>query len=343
MAADEVWEGGWAALAAAVRSDDGEEPYHPELVMWVVAGDGFVLGDALVGPGGGAAALVDLLSKVMSRPAVGEPRRPSAVRVGDPEVAQRLQAVLAPLGVAVESSERLDDWKAAFDHVDTQVSPSVGGYHPTTPEHGEALALLFRAAAAFYRAEPWQGLNDWRPLSLDTPMLPGHAIGMIVIGERGENRGLIVFASLEIMADFYDVVTEVGLEAVDPADLPPTISLNYGTADEMPDEAVEEAGTHGWELAAPDAYPLVLATEPGEGFVLDLSPEPLSLLTLATQAVTQFWLDAQDELRAGKPLVVREVEVELAGAQYPVRVACPPILPGRRRRTRKPARGPRSR
>ena len=53
MAADEVWEGGWAALAAAVRSDDGEEPYHPELVMWVVAGEGFVLGDTLVGPGGG--------------------------------------------------------------------------------------------------------------------------------------------------------------------------------------------------------------------------------------------------------------------------------------------------
>jgi hypothetical protein len=343
LAAGEVWEGGWGPLSAQLREEEDAEPFHPELAMWVVSRDGRVLASQLAPPGGGAAALVELLPRVMRDPEIGRPRRPGTVRVKNGEALQPLRELLAPLGVNIEEGGAVDDWQLAFDYTNQSISPEVGGYHPTTEEHAEALAALFRAAAQFYRAAPWSVLDERRPLGLHVPSMPEHTFGMMVMGSGGENRGLVVFATLETMGDFVDAVSYVAPEAVDLGDLPPSLSLNFATADEMPPEAVEEAQEHGWEVAAPDAYPLLLASEPGEGVVIDLSPEPLTVMITALQAVNEFWREAEADLRAGKPSVMREVEVNVEGTRVPMRVSCPPIVQGPRRRERKPARGPRGR
>lgn len=340
--AGEVWEGGFRTLSVELSEETGE-PYQPELAMWTVAGDGFILGHALALPGNGTGALADLLMEVMRQPAVGKPRRPAALRVSDPEAAERLRELLAPLGVPVEAAETLESWEAAFEQTNAAVSPLAGGYCPQSEEHAEALAGLFGAAAAFYRAAPWRLLDDWRPMGLEVPGMPGPTLGTTVMGSAGENRGLVVYPSLEAMLEFYSVASAADPASLDPGDLPPSMALNFATADEMPEEAVEETRARNWELAAPDAYPLLLSTVPGEGCYIDMSPEPLTVMTIALQAVTRFWQEAEGELRGDQPVVVRELEIDLAGGKLPVRVTCPPVLSEPSRRTRKPARGPRKR
>jgi hypothetical protein len=343
LAADEVWEGGSGTLAARLPTGSEGEAIHPELAMWVVSRSGEILASQVTPPGGGAEALIDLLPQAMRDPEVGRPRRPGTLRVGHPEAFQQLRQRFAPLGIAVEEARALEEWQHVFDTTNRAVSPVIGGYHPTTPEHGEALAGLFRAAAAFYRAAPWRVVDENRPLGLNVPAAPGHTLGLMVMGAGGENRGLVLFATLDIMAEFIEAVAEGPPEALDLTDLPPALSLNFTHAEDMPPESVQEAREHGWEVADTDAYPLLLASEPGTGIVLDLSPEPLTLMTTALQAVTQFCQAAEAELRAGRPSVVRDVEVELEGETVSLRLSSPPVEQGPRRRARKPAPGPRGR
>src|SRR6266511_3123383 len=173
--ADEVWEGGWGTLSTQVANGEGQEPFHPELAFWLMVGDGYILGHQVVEPGAGQTALVELLPRVMRRPAVGQPHRPGKVRVRDPETAAQLTDTLGSLGVDVESGGDLRDWQAAFEEADTVTSP-VEEYHPATPAQAEALAGLFQAAAGFYRAEPWQLLGDGQPISLHIPGAQGQTL-----------------------------------------------------------------------------------------------------------------------------------------------------------------------
>src|SRR5436309_16133328 len=110
-------------------------------------------------------------------------------------------------------------------------------------------------------------------------------LGIPVLGIGGENRGLVVYPSIEGMLEFYTAVSAGDPSDFDLTDLPPAISLSFSTAEEMPEGAAEEARARGWDLASPEAYPLLLATEPGEGCFLDLSPESILLMTIALRAV----------------------------------------------------------
>lgn len=344
LSAEETWQGGCEALSTQVRNEEHDEPYHPELVMWVIEGDGSVLATELAPPGEGGPLLVSLLQKAMRNPVKGRPRRPGKVLVTNPEDVRRVRQMLDPLGVEVEQVESMAEWQSAFDFADSSLNRTDEGYSPATEEHAAALAGLFRAAAAFYRAQPWEILDGWRPLGLEIPSLPGATFGLTVMGGAGENRGLAVFMSVEAMNEFYDVAMGLDFATADPAELPPSIAVSFSTADEMPEEAIAEIKERGWELAAEEAYPMLLRTEPGAGVYLDLSPDVLTLVTIALQAVTRFWSEAEEDLRAGRPSVIREVEVELpSGAQFPVRITTPPAQSRPPRRERKPARGPRRR
>jgi hypothetical protein len=337
-----VWEGGWGALSTRVSDGAGRNPFHPELAFWLRVGEGYILGNQVVEPGDGQRALVELLPEVMRRPAVGRPHRPGKLRVRDPETAAQLTDTLGHLEVVVEAGGELRDWQAAFDEANAVTSP-VEDYHPATSAQVDALGALFQAAAAFYRTEPWRLLGDGQPISLHLPGPRRQTLGITVMGVGGENRGLVVFPTIEGMQEFYTAVSAGDSSDFDLADVPPAISLSFSTAVEMPEGAVEEVSARGWDLAAPEAYPLLLATEPGEGCFLDLSPESILLMTIALRAVSAFVSEASAALQEPQPSVIRDLEVELAGAMIPVRLACPPALPGPTRRIRRPGRGSRHR
>lgn len=341
LAPEEVWEGGSSPLTAEVR-EEGEAPFHPELALWVLAGDGFALGYELAKPGAGSDTVEELLLEVMRRPAAGTPRRPGTVRVQDPALAERLRERLTPLEVAVEQSEPLNDWQAAFDATDAAMSPG-SGYSPTTEDHATALAELFRAAAAFHRAQPWRLLDEQRPMGLDLIGLPEPTMGLTVMGAGGENRGLVIYPSVQALMEFYLAVQKMDPMALDRELFPPALSLNFSTAAEMPREAVEEQRAREWELDGPDAFPLMLATEPGEGCSIDMSPRSMMRMIIALRAVTQFAEEAEAELRRGEPMVVHQMEIGVVGAPLSVRISSPPIHTEPPRRTRRPPGGPRRR
>jgi hypothetical protein len=341
MASEEVWEGGSGPLTAQVREEEGG-PFHPELALWVLAGEGPALGYELAKPGAGPDALIKLLHEVMRRPAVGRSRRPGKVRVQDPALADQLRELLAPLEVAVEQSELLNDWRAAFDATDAAMAPG-SGYHPTTEDHAAVLAELFRAAAAFHRAQPWRLLDEQRPMGLDLLGLGEPTLGLTVMGAGGENEGLVLYPSIQVLMEFYDAVRQMDLAALDREACPAALCLSFSSSQEMPDEAVKEQQARGWELDAPDAFPLLLATEPGEGCTIDLSPRSLMLMIIALRAVTRFAEEAEADLRRGEPRVVRDMEIGVVGAPLPIRISCPPVSTDPPRRSRRSSGGPRRR
>jgi hypothetical protein len=336
QAADEVWEGGAARLSSPIQEEEDEEPFHPEVALWVASGDGFALGHELALPGEGETVLLGLLPEVMRKPMVGRPRRPATIRVRDAETAARLQSEYASLGITIETSEQLPDWQAVIDVMDRTVNPDQG-YEPASPEHAAALAELFRAAAAFYRAAPWQIVEDSQPLSIEPVGAPQQAVGVTILGTAGEQRGLVIFPSVAVMLEFYQSVADDDPIDVELADFPPSLALNFAEAEELLEEDLEVIRTQGWEVAAPDAYPLLLATDPGEGGFLDLSLEPVLMMTMTLRAATHFWTEAEPNLRAGDLPIIRELDVPFADGIIPFRIACPPLLPEPSRRTRRPA------
>jgi hypothetical protein len=341
FAPEEVWEGGSGPMTAQVQDEEGAS-FHPELALWVLAGEGFALGYELAQPGAGLETVAELLLEAMRRPAMGQPRRPGKVQVRDPALAERLREQLEPLGIPVEQSEALDDWRAAFDATDAAMAPG-SGYRPTTEDHATALAELFRAAADYHRAEPWRLLDEQRPMGLDLIGLPEPTMGMTVMGAGGENRGLVLYPSVQALVEFYLAVQKMDPTTLDPEMFPPALSLNFSTAEEMPDEAVQEQRARGWELDSPDAFPLMLATEPGAGCTIDLSPRAMMLMIIALRAVTKFAEEAAADLERGEPQIVRNMEIGVAGAPLPIRITCPPISSEPSRRTRRPPGGPRRR
>lgn len=341
FAPDEVWEGGSGPMSAQVQGEGGAS-FHPELALWVLAGEGFALGYELAQPGAGSETVAKLLLETMRRPAMGKPRRPGAIHVQDPALADRLREQFEPLGIAVEQTEPLDDWRAAFDATDAAMAPG-SGYRPSTEDHATALAELFRAAAAYHRAQPWRFLNEQRPMGLDLIGLPEPTMGLTVMGAGGENRGLVLYPSVQALVEFYMTVQKMDFTALDPEMFPPALSLSFSSAEEMPEEAVQEQQARGWELDTPDAFPLMLATEPGAGCMIDLSPRSLMLMIIALRAVTKFVEEAEADLRSGEPQIARDMEIGVVGAPLPIRITCPPIHSEPSRRTRRRPGGPRRR
>jgi hypothetical protein len=116
----------------------------------------------------------------------------------------------------------------------------------------EEVGALFQAAAAFYRAKPWQFLPDSQLLGMpsSTPGEPRLLIS--IMGKAGISRGLVLFDS---EYDFERTMAEDRQADV--------VFASFERVDKAPPTVREEAKQHGWEIAGRSAFPEVVRMKRG--------------------------------------------------------------------------------
>ncbi len=252
------WVGGAARAPFLVH--DRPEPYRPGLALWFELPDGWVVGQAVQDPEETAGAtLARALRDAMAVPAVGEPRRPEAIRIADAAAAAVVRAETAGgIPVTVAPTPELDGlfadlFEAMSDFDEERVEPSYlqDGRIPTS-----AVASLFEACGLLFGLRPWKHADEPPALRMDIPRLDVDGACVFVTGHDGIARGVLIFPSLEDFDAFLLAAEEegykedwLGSEA---------LSLTFDSAAELPQGMRREAMDHGWRVEGPDAYPVLL-------------------------------------------------------------------------------------
>ena len=101
-----VWELGIFFLHAPVREERGGRPHFPVSAMLVEADSGFVIPELFTGPGPSDTDRQELLVKILET----LPSLPSEIVVSAPRIAQLVEPVTAPLGIALAVDETPALW-----------------------------------------------------------------------------------------------------------------------------------------------------------------------------------------------------------------------------------------
>lgn len=249
------WVGGLALMPAYITGEG--EPFRPEALLWLDA-DGLVVGSVVDKPGRLLEAAGVSLTRAMEEPMAGPPRTPDSVRVASPDLAEAIRESHPGIDVVCAPTPELDELLEVMRR-DIGPAPESDQSYLGPGVSANAVASLFRATAALYRAAPWKVVPDDETLfSITIEQLGLRDAVASVIGQLGENFGVVLFSSL---ADFWVYVDA----ADDPSGLalrpPRHFVVSFEGAKELPAELIKEIGRHKWELAGPNAYPLLYVVD----------------------------------------------------------------------------------
>ena len=281
----ERWEADVLALPRLYEGSDDKRP-----VLALVTAGGVILhlelGDI------GASEPSDLVQRLEDALASGAGllgEWPATVAIRNAEVADLLRPYLEARGCGVTVASPLPglDPTARLligDLVDEDLWPPIAAPFMWAgwglPE--EQVSELFSACAAFHRAAPWRWMDDAPPVFVDwsdgsDPWL------VAVLGAAGMSEGLAVYSD---PSDYYE-----GTLSADEQGMPFQaiqgwiLNLAYASRHELPRPMQREVARAGWEVAAADAYPVLMPFfTPGGG----LSRELARRLAAVLRALTSF-------------------------------------------------------
>jgi hypothetical protein len=282
--AEVTWLGARFQLPNYVLED---EPYRPDLVLWMEQPSGLIVGSDVVPPDS-AWPLASALRKALERPTRGAAKQPDRLRVADPVAETELrQAFRNRFGIDVAPTPELDD---VFQHFlengpkgEGDASYLEGGRIPES-----TVARMFEAAGTLYRAAPWRTASDDEVLRMDIPALSVEGACVSIIGALGESLGIIVFPSLL----GYERFGAAAEQAADggPLDMGgPVLSLDFWKTPDLPPKMRREIVQHGWTALAPDAVPVV-GLRDRDGVPRPLCKRDVEIATECAFAVASFFL-----------------------------------------------------
>ncbi len=264
-------------------------PYRPDIVLWIELPSGAILGFRLAGPAEESRAFGDSLLQAIASPLVGPPRRPGIVRVADAALVEEVQRVLPGARIEHAPTPELDEVVRTM----AASMPGSGDEKPRYVQPGrigpDAVAALFRAAAALYPVAPWEVADDDAVLRVDIPALGIDGACLSVIGALGESLGFLLFPSV---ADFesFCMAAEERHSHAGPVDLGTTmLALNYEAASDLPPTMRREATTRGWPVADSRAYPVVEHRD-RDGVLRPLTGRDLEVVTAIAVALAAFFV-----------------------------------------------------
>ena len=146
---------------------------------------------------------------------------------------------------------------------------------------------FYRAAARFYRQAPWRSAGADEPIKVKCEQIEGGPRFAIVLGKKGKVKGLWLCDDWKTCF----LVERGRYEAI--AEHLRYTALHFGGRTEISPDDLEKARRHGFEVAGPRAYPVVLRKEPGEDF---RSPDAgeLELLEACLWVIPDFLKRAED-------------------------------------------------
>jgi hypothetical protein len=223
---------------------------------------------------------------------------PERVVVRDADVAEALRAHMAARHIEVEHRSQLDGLdELAADLRQNLAQTSLPTPPVAAPETWrgwglptEVIAEVFRAAAHFHRARPWKWVVGDDPiLAVEGTSRPWVCS---VLGNAGAEFGLGLSASEEDFVRLFE-----GTDAF-PNLSGPLLSLTFEPATEISVRMRREITAAGWEVAGPDAYPMLIAVNTPAGGMSRAMAEDLARLL---RAIPSFVEEHQDLLEPGFP------------------------------------------
>jgi len=258
----DVWQGGIFRMPAWI-TEERKKPYRPLVPIWIsVEKRAAFTGDLIRPEESDPRAAVLTLAKGASQSPHGG-YRPARVEVRDPELAEYLRAELATVGIEVslvESLEHIDSFlrEMAEDIAgSTSVCAALDGEGVTV----ERMAAFADAAAALYRAAPWNHLSNVDLVRIESPVPDPRLSHMVVMGLSSGYRGIGFFGSQE---EFESMLRED--EEEDLIETQTFWSLDYNPLFGIPFPDADLWQEHNLAVAGPDAYPVVMRSEPDETF-----------------------------------------------------------------------------
>ena len=299
-----VWIGG--RLPTPFYIHDQDEPYRPDMVLWMELPEGFIVGQAVVNPEDREGAVARVLRGALTQPAIGSPRRPSAIRVPDAATAAEVRAEVGrAIPVTVAPTPELDallkDMVEALPP-DEDDKPS---YFARGHVSAAAIEKLFAAGRRLFAAKPWAVADETQVVRMDIPALGVEGACLSVIGPLGESRGVLIFPSVDDFEAFMDVAESGDLQRGRIALSAGWLGLLFEPATELPPSMRREAMEHGWPVATADAYPVVDRRD------ADAVPRPLverdvRIATACALALSSFFIRHAGMFKSNMPASVSE-------------------------------------
>ncbi len=283
------WVGGRFLMPAYVMED---EPFRPELALWLEVPAGLVVGHGLASDKGVDGTLAQALRDALARPTSGAARIPARLRVADHGMAAELRNAFGErFTIDVAPTPELD---AVFEQFvqsmpagDDKASYLEGGRVPE-----RVVARMFEAAALLYRLAPWKVASDDEVLRMDIPSLGVEGACVSIIGALGESLGLIVFPSL-MAYEHFGAAAEQASSGRTPDLGGPVLSLDFWSAREASGGMRREIARHSWPTVSRAALPVVTHRD-RDGLPRPLSERDVRIAAECAFAVTSFFVRHPD-------------------------------------------------
>ncbi len=250
---DEVWE---AAVRLAPSWITGEgEPYRPWFgLVASQTRDVAIVPDVRSEPPG-PQTLLRLIQRAIRKAGV----RPGCIEVADEATVAGLRNGLEPAGIEIRHSgegmpttTRLTSFLAESMDGPVSIPPLV-----KVPGMTESIQRnLYAAAATFYRERPWRKAPSDSVVDVREPGENGRLFHLVVMGQSGVQQGLAIYedaASLEGALSGDEDAAARGT----------SMALMYGEPFEIHASDLDMIEQRGFEVAGPEAWPLVVRMNPG--------------------------------------------------------------------------------
>jgi hypothetical protein len=278
------WIGGRFRFPLPFR--EGDELIHSEVVLWLELPSLLLVGSVMTDPRT-PISFRETLDTAIERPAVGEPRRPTRIRVSDAGLAEELRGADG-IPIVVAPVPELDEVFADMvDEIAESQEPSYFGDGEITPA---VIAELFAVARLLFRVAPWRQVSDQQIVRVDIPAYDIADACLSVIGAAGESFGLLLFRSIE---DFDRFGTST-IDPSDPSDGEPAMrSLSFDRKKDLPPPMLREIEHNRWPVAGPKAYPVVISVN-AQMQPLPTTERDVRIMTACTRAFLSFFEQHRD-------------------------------------------------
>jgi len=263
-----AWEVDIAPVPGRFANDPAAQP-----AAILVEAAPFVISVEMVNrPSAEPGALAELLAAEIRKAVENTGVAPTHVSIRHAVLAESLRALLMAQNIAVHVAEQLPGVDEALRSLLGHIYGGIAPLHllHSKPETWAGWDLpaarveqLFKAAANFFRAVPWETVFDETPIYVKRPR--GHEWTTIIMGAAGQQIGLALYEDAEDLERMHSRVetdpTQAmsGIQGV-------TISLLFNTRAELPKPMRAEIQREGWDIAGANAYPtLLVLNSPGGG------------------------------------------------------------------------------
>ena len=278
----DVWQVDFRQFAR--RIEIGGERVRPWMMLVASRTNQMILAHDLAEGMPGAGELWNLLVAAIRKPFAGAPHRPTAIEVRPHPQWQPLEGELEQLGVELVTVPELEHTDMLFDDL---VQHLTGSEPPglldmpgvTAPQ----VQRLFEAAANFYKQAPWRKLGFESVVRVECDRYESGPWFAVVMGQSGLTLGLALYEDLKLLKRMW----AGKLSDEEGARMTVALTVTFEDESSLVDVDLEAIETHGWPIAAPEAYPSVFRKERGLTMRPPLSWE-IDLLDACLRALPGF-------------------------------------------------------